>query len=109
MPNLISDQNLSRQISHLTQYLPNQDELKGKRQGSSFYRHTDEKLFVNEHKIVLKKINCLSSRFELTNIQKQKVNSVTDGLVHKVKKAFVNHNNPPANLDNFLYPKKRTG
>ncbi len=109
MPNSISDQKLNRQIDHLTQYLPTQDDLHGKRQGTSFYRHTNEKSFVEAHKIVFKQVKSLNHKFELTNTQKDKIKSANNELVHKVKTAFVNNDNPPANLDNFIHPKKRTG
>ena len=104
----ISDQKLNRQISNFLKHLPNQAELNGERQGSSFYRRTDEKTFIEAHRQAYSHITGLGTKFKLTNVQKKELTKTQDGIVHRVEAAFDGNDNPPANLENFL-KNRRTG
>lgn len=103
----ISDNKFNRQIDHLIKHLPDQEALTGKRQGSSYYLHVNGRSFVEAHKTCCKHLSGLESKFELTSSQKGALESVQQGLVKKVEKAFVNHDHPPANLESFLQPQQR--
>ncbi len=106
MPNSISDQRLTRQIEHLVKHLPDQDDLQGKRQGSS-YTHVNQKAFVEAYKTVFKQVNGLQQKFQLTSSQKQQLDCTQKQLIYSVESAFVNNDHPPANLDSFIKKRKK--
>ncbi len=102
MSKCISNTKLTRQINSLTQYLPDQNELNGKREGSSYYRHVNGKSFIEAYDIVCKRVNGLTQKFNLTTEQEGQVIFMQTDLVRKVKQAFNDHQSPPANFDDFI-------
>ena len=102
MSKCISNTKLNRQINNLTQYLPDQEELNGKREGNSYYRHVNGKTFVEAYELVCRRVNGLTQKFDLTREQHSHVSCIQHDLVKKVKTAFDGHENPPANLEDFV-------
>lgn len=102
MSKCISNKKLTRQISHLTQYLPDQEDLNGKRGGASYYRHVNGRAFVEAYELVCKKVNGLTQKFDLTTEQKSEIMLVQSDLVKTVKHAFDEHDDPPANFEDFI-------
>ena len=110
MSNCISDQKFTRKIDHLTQYLPEQAELNGQRQGASYYRQVNGKSFIEAYKIVFKQVGSLTQKFNLTHSQREQILLIQEGLIKQVKRAFDGSESMPANLDNFIELfDKRTG
>jgi hypothetical protein len=107
MPNSISDQKLSRQIAHLTRHLPPQEELRGQVGGSSFYRHVNDRSFIDAYRLAYSHIKGLQDRFELTSSQKSILSHAQEGLVTRVERAFDHLEQKPANLENFLRDRKK--
>tara|TARA_B110000908_G_C10075325_1_gene367022 strand:+ start:485 stop:814 length:330 start_codon:yes stop_codon:yes gene_type:complete len=109
MSNCISDNRLTRQIDHLTQYLPDQAELNGKREGASYYKQVNGKSFVEAYKVVFQRVGSLSQKFDLTQEQQSQIHFIQKDLVSKVKQAFDETDSPPANFENFIQHLERAG
>ena len=102
MADCISDGKFQRQIEHLTQYLPIEEELNGQHSGHSHYRSVKDRKFIDEHRIAYGHLTGLQDKYELTPSQKSKLTTTRARLVKRVEDAFVDCKTPPANLAEFL-------
>ncbi len=102
MPKRISNQMLERQMSHLTQYVPDVDMLEGKCEGSSHFVKVEESTYVEAVKKSHRTLGGLTDKYELTQEQKDLVKDRQTRLISDIEEAFEFKQKMPANLSQFI-------
>lgn len=102
MTDRVTNQMLTRQIHHLTQYLPHKEELNGSTTGSGYYRKFNDHSFCEAFKRSHKQLNALKDKYLLTDEQMSFIDQAQLSLIHELKEAYEHCESPPKPMQQFL-------
>lgn len=108
MTDRVTNQMLTRQITHLTQYLPNKEELNGTPRGSGYFRKVNDHGFCEAFKISHQRLNALKEKYLLTEEQMSFINEAQIQLIHEIQDAYGNHDCLPKSMQQFLSHNDKT-
>lgn len=102
MTNHVTNQTLNRHIDHLTQHLPNKEELNGVQGGTSYFRKVNDDTFCHAFQRSHQQLNGLKSKYLLTDEQLSFVDTAQKQLISEIKEAYAAVPCLPKSMQYFL-------